>query len=568
MSAKEKNGIVAPQETLPTRQAIKQEFARSHRQIIDRMDFTETLMALIFQPEDTLSDMAPEMMASYSQHIYQAAIKHLAEETHVDPAILSDEKRRTPEQTQQLLRVCTEAQAIRFHRFLSSNWVWAHAFLLKETKTPLEISALAESALRDGLCTDKEPLEIQAAAASLRQEPLIHAAVLYFFALHTSLDEGASAKSDQRLTADNEQELLSILDRMRRFAPYPEGDVEAETAFLYGFIDHEHPPQQARALESLIAKTPAFHVIPNNKLSNLLTRLDLIDGGLFSMQVSRKDAPRQVETTCMLTFEGEDVKLTGHQPLTEFDRNVYNAVTSLFVYGNESHIMTAAMIFRAMEGLTGSEKPTPQQTDAVKRSMDKMRFIRCRINCKKELQARKISLNGQQITDGEIDTYLLMAESVRVSAGGQEVTAYKVMRVPVLYEYSQAVRQVITVPLSLLDIKKLDSKGRITTKSIGYTERRVAIRGYLIRRIESMKNEKNNIQSNTISLKGYERNGVAHTGLYAIAGTPTPTKKQAMDIRADVKSMLDYWKATGFIRSYEAYRDDHSTAIAGFRIDV
>lgn len=367
---------------------------------------------------------------------------------------------------------------------------------------------------------------------------------LYFFSMHPQIDLGTGVLDD----ADKE-ELLELLRRYESFI----NDSTYETAWdaFAGFIVAENPPDAQEIIKQFNNSHLARNlVIPNIKLAGVITNNDVMDIGKFVTNVAKENAKKRIDVTCILTDESDSVKLTGRQRFTEYDRNVYNAVSSLYVYGDESHIMTPAMIYRMMTGMTDAENLSNDQIKSVTGSLDKMRFIRARIDCTAELQARGITLNSQQINNGEIDTYLLTAEAVNVRAGGQIVKAYQIIKVPVLYEYASAVGQVLTVPTTVLDIKII-SKGEITTRRLPNTESRILIRGYLIRRIEGMKG-KNNLTSRCIALYDYEKKGETHHGLYSIAGNPNPRRTEAKRIRDDAEKMLDYWKASCYIHDYKA----------------
>ncbi|MBQ5564153.1 MAG: hypothetical protein IIT39_12340, partial [Clostridia bacterium] len=212
-------------------------------------------------------------------------------------------------------------------------------------------------------------------------------------------------------------------------------------------VDNFTPEKVRETLPQLATIIPQKHLIPNNKLANSLTK-DIIGGGLIELDVGRKKD--DILTRCILNYEGDNVKLTSRRSFTEYDRQVADAVTSLYEYGNKSHIITAATVYRAMVHATETETPSPQQIEAVTQSLDKLRFVRVQIDCTEELMRRNIDLNGSQITAGKIDTYLLTLDKMEIIAGGQKVVAYKVIKTPILYEYSRLTGQVITVPAALL----------------------------------------------------------------------------------------------------------------------
>lgn len=286
-------------------------------------------------------------------------------------------------------------------------------------------------------------------------------------------------------------------------------------------------------LPQLTSIIPQKHLIPNNKLANSLTK-DIIDAGAIDLVVSGR-GKSEITTRCVLSYEGENVTLSSRQPFTEYDRQVADAVTSLYEYGDESHIVTAATVYRAMVHATETETPSPQQIGAVTRSLDKMRFVRVQIDCSEELTRRKLSLNGAQVTGGKIDTYLLALDKLEVTAGGQRVTAYKVIKTPILYDYSRLTGQVLTVPAALLDIR--DKSGA----KVANTEKRIAIKGYLMRRISVMKGKTGNRQSNHI----------LYESIYdEVSDGKELSRKDQQSIRDYIGLVMDSWKREGFIKGY------------------
>ena len=292
-----------------------------------------------------------------------------------------------------------------------------------------------------------------------------------------------------------------------------------------------------QALPQLTSILPQKHVMPNNKLANKLTSFEnshLIDAKKIDLVVSGR-GKTEVKTRCILSYEGDSVTLSSRQPFTEYDRNVADAVTSLYEYGDPSHIITPATVYRAMVHQTNRETPSAQTLGAVTRSLDKMRFVRVLIDCTKELKSRKANLDGAQITGGKIDTYLLALEKIEVMASGKKVTAYKIIKAPVLYDYARLTNQVLTVPAKLLDVPNQSN-----------SEQRIAIKGYLLRRIKVMQGR--TPQSNRIL---FEK-------VFEAAGKLDATKTEKRRIREYTAAVLDYWKAERFIKGYTIAKDGNS----------
>ena len=487
-------------------------------------------------------DMWHKILDRYERGHFASLVKEVADQTGADPAQIADKDTRTAEQQQALLEASARRQVARMDKFFESDY-------MKVVRALGEVDSLFEEPADPDVIGVKESF------------------ILYYF---TTRPDIRPSEAGQFTQADKEA-LIAQYKRFEAFiVKYFDGVERANaardgewTAALEAFIAAENPADAQEIIEHLTSVLPEKYVVPNNKLANTMTK-GIIDIGKITLEESRRGAKKLVETTCILTYEGDNVHLSGRQPFTEYDRNVYNAVSSLYVYGDQSHVVTPAMVYRAMTGLTDSEKPTAGQLAAVTRSLDKMRFIRARIDCTEELKMRRITLNSKQINGGEIDTYLLTADAIKVQAGGQTVRAYRIIKTPILYEYAAAVKQVLTLPASVLDVKELNPGGSIGAR-LPNTESRILIKGYLIRRIEGMKG-KNGLSNPVISLYDYQRDGETHQGLYSIAGNTDPTRTEASRIRDDAEKMLAYWAATGYIKAFEAQTERKK--ITGYKITV
>lgn len=494
-------------------------------------------------------DMWHKILDRYERGHFASLVKEVADQTGADPAQIADKDTRTAEQQQALLEASARRQVARMDKFFESDY-------MKVVRALGEVDSLFEEPADPDVIGVKESF------------------ILYYF---TTRPDIRPSEAGQFTQADKEA-LIAQYKRFEAFiVKYFDGVERANaardgewTAALEAFISAENPTDAQEIIEHLTSVLPEKYVVPNNKLANTMTR-GIIDIGRITLEESRRGAKKLVETTCILTYEGDNVHLSGRQPFTEYDRNVYNAVSSLYVYGDQSHVVTPAMVYRAMTGLTDSEKPTAGQLAAVTRSLDKMRFIRARIDCTEELKARRITLNSKQINGGEIDTYLLTADAIKVQAGGQTVRAYRIIKTPILYEYAAAVKQVLTLPASVLDVKEIsevtvDGAKKLTIGArLPNTESRILIKGYLIRRIEGMKG-KNGLNNPVIALYDYQRDGETHQGLYSIAGKPDADRKEMQRIREDAEKMLAYWAATGYIKAFEAQTERKK--ITGYKITV
>lgn len=299
-----------------------------------------------------------------------------------------------------------------------------------------------------------------------------------------------------------------------------------------------------RSLPCLKSTVIKKHVVPNNKLANSLLNEKLFTAEGIELIVANKGKPNQISSVVVATLQNmEGLNITG-KPYTEFDRQVHDAVVSLWVYGDKSHIITPNMIYRTMTHQTQSETPSPQQIGAITRSLNKMRKnISITVDATEEMKKRKIKdNNGNPIDEYIIDDVLISAKRIKVKSGGKTVDAFFLRDEPCLYTYAKFTKQIITIPAKLFDIKKIGKDGKITTRSVANTENRISIKGYLSRRIEIMRYEKK---------KGTQSKVILYSSIFEDIGIKEKRAQNAA--RTFIFQVLDFWKAKeiGYIKGYK-----------------
>ena len=283
--------------------------------------------------------------------------------------------------------------------------------------------------------------------------------------------------------------------------------------------------------ETLKSVLPKNHVKPNNKLANEITR-DFINEGEIELRVSRKGAKKEITTKAILTYEDKNISLSGRAKFTPYDREVHDAVVTLYVAGNEA--LTPEMVYRAMTGKIGTEKISPQAVGAVTRSLDKSRRIMVNIDFSQE--ARAYNKNVKATYEG----YLLECRKITVAIGGTTKEAYRLLATPILYDYAQVSGQILTVPIGLLQTKK-------TVRS---TEEVIVIRGYLLRQIEGMKSPSFK-RSNKITFEGIYKEMDVSTDTH----DATAYKNKTRTIRQHVDAILKEWVDQGYIKEYKQRKE-------------
>jgi hypothetical protein len=314
-------------------------------------------------------------------------------------------------------------------------------------------------------------------------------------------------------------------------------DEAAETNELHKIFEilkerYTSSASASKDVELLKSVLPKIHVKPNNKLANKITK-DFGDTKEIELIVSNKKAKKEVTTKVMLNYENKNVQLISRVKFTAYDREVYDGVTTLYEAGN--NIVTPIMVYRAMNGLTETEYVKPEALTKIKESIDKSRFIKTVIDYSDEAK-----LYNQEIDKTAYEGYLLACNKIMVEAGGTKQEAYKLLDKPILYEYSQISGQIISVPINLLSTKD----------TVYSTDDVIIIRGYLLRQIEWMKHEQSN-RSDNITYQGvYEELEIDKIDFEVKA-----YKEKTFKIRSHVKAILKSWKAQGYIKDYEEYKD-------------
>lgn len=118
--------------------------------------------------------------------------------------------------------------------------------------------------------------------------------------------------------------------------------------------------------------------------------------------------------------------------------------------------------------------------------------------------------------------------------------------------------QLLSIKAETIAPKKI-SNGTVTTVPLPMTIGRQSIIGYMARRIEIMKRDKKNkaqTQSETIRFDT----------LWKSTGTETTDRKQLAANRKFCCEVLDYWKATGYIKDYEIQKNGR--AMTGVKISL
>lgn len=266
----------------------------------------------------------------------------------------------------------------------------------------------------------------------------------------------------------------------------------------------------------------------NTKLAN-----NLFDGNIQLNQLTYLDVLKsnknrkeeELTISCTLSselFDTGNVEFSS-QPLTPYDREIYDAISSHYQAGNCQ--LTVAEIYRAMTGkVKGSNhKPSAQQADAITKSIQRIGKLRVKIDCTNELLARGVDISHSKLDSIALDYRTLEGES----SNGKGFTIYVIQSEPVLYSYAKSVKQIIPIPMKYLDTPTNNSEDLLVLKK------------YLLSRIMNMTSLHNSISQNTILLE--------HIYQQAKADNNNLKRK----VRNKMEPFFAYWSTLGLFTKFE-----------------
>lgn len=328
---------------------------------------------------------------------------------------------------------------------------------------------------------------------------------------------------------------------------------------------------------------PAMHTSPNSRLANSLQgENSIINAGERDFIVANRGKRNETTIYTMVSYDaGDGVQLTG-RTVTEYDRQIYDAICSIWEYGHESRMFTPDTVYRAMTGT--DSQPSPQQRGAITKSIDKWRRILGKVDATAEITAylKRKRMEPEPGTVFKWGDAMLSVRELEAKQGKNKQTVYKLNSEPLLLSYSRATGKLLTAPTALLDVKELTADGQPTGPSIANTEGRIALKGYLWRRVLIMKHDIKDAQGRyryyenerkrkpelpAKPLKSFFKQShcILFETLFEATEQTTPNRELQRRNRDYVFQVLDYWKAVGHIAGYKKQTGKRG-AITGFEI--
>lgn len=336
--------------------------------------------------------------------------------------------------------------------------------------------------------------------------------------------------------------------------------------------------RSTEAEQSLIRKelaaergiAPKKYYMPNNKLAQVFT--DII-GEPVNLLVNRDKGITSYTFVDFVSDFSDKIK-------DQFDRVVYNALVSLW---NQSPTacFSAANVWRAIPG-NKDKDPSPTQLTKVERSIDRLRCLLIEVDVTEEWRSyRLIDKNSGEVVRFKENAIMLQEGTYENTNqhGTQKKKVYRFLSKPIIWRYAESINQYITAPTHHLEIKEVDTKGKVLDSQIPNTDDRMRIKEHFYRRIAVMKNDLKGAKERkrsydarrkkdptmpdkplskfcTQSRRIVFQEAFEEIGLDKTDITNATQRKQQERYRAYAMQCLDYWKAdgVGVIKGYKPVR--------------
>ena len=338
------------------------------------------------------------------------------------------------------------------------------------------------------------------------------------------------AFSDDALRTSIHDSFANYLEFLKRAAPdaYKEAihyidDCIENKRGMYDTVAKKAKATQPPEL-SVTTITPKEHLSTVDKLSGKAFDVEndvLYTKMLIAVGVERRGSKKEINTLLSMSFDELEKAgvIIDAKKLTPFDREVHDAITTLFVEGGND-VMSVEMIYRTMIGKPKA-RLAPKQAEAITQSITKMMHTLITIDASQEAKAYgfdNLKYKGN----------LLYAEMAIASINNNVIEALHVIKEPVLYTYANRTNRIGRVDMKLLD------------SPINKNEETIILQGYLYRRILAMQHGQNkSIVYDTV-----------YKQLSIDAPSAAALRKKKADVRSKIKTLLDYWKKEKFIAGY------------------
>lgn len=289
------------------------------------------------------------------------------------------------------------------------------------------------------------------------------------------------------------------------------------------------PPIRSKDITNIPTRAPKQWLTPIDKVSNLAFNGEgnfyRSDGKFIGADISNRKTKKEILSLVNINYDDKDLQISGNRSLTPYDREVHDALTTLFVDGENDYI-TPRMIYRAMTGNENASLSTKRQ-ESISNSMNKLMYTRIKLEASEEECA------AYGFDSYKYEGTIIQGEKVTatLAVNGKEVLeVYHLLREPVLYTYAAKKSQI-----ARLDIKLLNSP-------VNKNEENIILQSYLCRRILAMKGS-SKLSPTIVYDTVYKYLGVS-------AASDGALRKKKLKVRSTTHRILDYLKEQEFIGGY------------------
>ena len=338
----------------------------------------------------------------------------------------------------------------------------------------------------------------------------------------------AYLKSLDNLKQQRDKNIVSILQELEEPGEETK-EVFAVLSFFYQSLKEIIPPDKARldleaittAVRTNFKKTDKINY-PLDKVSNNLWKdVEKSENGQISFSTVKKGKRKELTVLTAINFPDEIEGAKISKKLTQFDKRICVAYSSIFNAGNQ--LMTLTQIHYAMGN---TKRPSERQLKKIDDSITKMATAWFFLD--NAIEVDKLKYNYPKFKyDGP---FLPMERTTAVINGKLSDAVIHAFREPPLITFAKERKQITTFNIKLLQ------------SEISKTDNNLAIEDYLIERIAETKNA-----------SGKSKKLVINTILIETLCQEVGIKTRMQKTRAikSIKIYLDHFKKNNFISNYK-----------------
>lgn len=286
-----------------------------------------------------------------------------------------------------------------------------------------------------------------------------------------------------------------------------------------------------------------FTVTSTSTVKNKVITNDEISQGLFdktlsiptdgsTFPITDKHGERELTARVNIFIENlPDVQIS--KELTAIDREIHDAVVSLYVDGGNEYI-TPAMIHRVLSANKNSRTSEKLEKDIIEALI---KFSRTTVTIDASEEGKTYGFD-----EFEFSEPLLMFSRAKGLHKGKVLDWFQIVKKPMLYRYADAKGQVVRVPMDYLNT------------SLNKNEEIIVLQGYLLRRVTSMKHYPSLPKTILYTTIYKQMADFLNTQVSSL------TRKKKQKIRESVEKILDHWKTNEFIKDFETITTKNKVA--------